>query len=206
MRFEDRGKNTRAMLTADMQRYVGTDCRPWRGTFFRRILRSAYEHPGIWAVIIFRYGQWIEFRCHTLVVRQILNLHYYFLFNWVRSRWQIEIPRTTTIDAGLRIDHFGAIIVNSQIVAGKNLTIGHGVLLGQTDTGIPRLGDNISIGVGAKVIGGITVGDNALIGCAAVVTKDVPPNAVVAGVPAKVLRYRLPVGSEAVQEAEERAS
>ena len=53
-----------------------------------------------------------------------------------------------------------------------------------------RVGNNVWIGYGACILRGVTVGDNAIIGTSAVVTKDVPPNAVVAGVPARVIRMR----------------
>jgi len=55
-----------------------------------------------------------------------------------------------------------------------------------------RVGHHVWIGYGACFLRGVTVGDNAIIGTNAVVTKDVPPNAVVAGVPAKVIRMRKP--------------
>jgi serine O-acetyltransferase len=110
----------------------------------------------------------------------------------MRTRLQIEVPRTSCIDAGFRIDHYGSIIINCQIIAGKNLTITHGVLVGQTDSGVPVIGDNVEIGAGARIIGGVRVGDYALIGASALVCRDVPERAVVAGVPARVLRYRDP--------------
>jgi acetyltransferase-like isoleucine patch superfamily enzyme len=53
-----------------------------------------------------------------------------------------------------------------------------------------RVGNNVWIGYGACVLRGVTVGDNAVIGTNAVVTRDVPANAVVAGVPARILRMR----------------
>ena len=55
-----------------------------------------------------------------------------------------------------------------------------------------RVGNNVWIGYGACILRGVTVGDNAIIGTSAVVTKDVPDNAVVAGVPARVIRMRKP--------------
>jgi acetyltransferase-like isoleucine patch superfamily enzyme len=53
-----------------------------------------------------------------------------------------------------------------------------------------RVGNNVWIGYGAQILRGVTVGDNAIIGASAVVTKDVPANAVVAGAPARVIRMR----------------
>lgn len=191
MRLEDRGKNLWATFTADMQRYAPGK-RPWSLGFIRSLIRSGYEHPGMWAVVVYRFGQFVYFRCRIPILRQILDAYYYYLYTLIRTRLQIEVPRTSCIDAGFRIDHYGSIIINCQIIAGKNLTITHGVLVGQTDTGVPVIGDNVEIGAGARIIGGVHVGDYALIGASALVCKDVPERAVVAGVPARVLRYRDP--------------
>ncbi len=190
MRLEDRGRNLWATFTADMQRYAGTQARPWSLRFLRKLVAAAYEHPGLLAIVVYRYGQWVYFCCKVPVLRQFLDLYYYAGFNWVRTRLQIELPRTTAIDAGLRIDHFGSIIVNCQLIAGKHLTMTHGVLVGQTDTGIPRFGDGVALGAGAKVIGGITLGNGVQVGAGAVVTKSFPDNAIIAGVPARLLRFR----------------
>lgn len=206
MRLEDRGKNLWATVTADMLRYTTRKYRPWSLPFLKKLIRQAYVHPGLLAVLIYRYGQWVEFRCRVPILRQICDAYYYYLFNWSRTRLQIEVPRTTAIDAGFRIDHFGGIIVNAQVIAGKRFTLTPGVIIGQTDSGVPRFGDRVRVSVGAKVIGGIHVGNNVLIGAQAVVNKDVPDNAVVAGVPAKVLRFRPPRpmdGAPAQEEPEE---
>jgi serine O-acetyltransferase len=201
MRLEDRGRNLRATVTADMQRYVGTDCRPWGVTFLRRMAHAGYEHPGLLAVLVYRYGQWTVFRCRVPVLKQLCDAYYYLLYHWVRTRLQIEVPRTTAIGAGLRIDHFGGIIINSCLTAGRNLWVKPGVVIGQTDTGFPCIGDDVEIGVGAKVIGGIRVGSNVIIGAQALVCRDVPDNVVVAGVPARVLRSRtMPVPCEDAHE------
>ena len=62
--------------------------------------------------------------------------------------------------------------------------------IGQNLDMFPKIGDNVIVYTGAKIIGGRTIGDNAVIGANAVVIKDVPKNAIVAGIPAKVIRYR----------------
>lgn len=199
MRLEDRGKDLWKTFTADMARYTGTDVRPWSVAFLKRLVAQCYMHPGLLAVVVYRYGQWVEFRCRIPGVKLWCNLWYYYWFQWVRTRLQIEVPRTTAIDAGFRIDHFGSIIINCQVSAGKNLTVTHGVLIGQSDSGVPVLADGVAIGTGAKVIGGITLGDNVLVGAGAVVTKSFPDNAIVAGVPARLLRFHTPESTTEVE-------
>ena len=190
MKPADQGERIWQKFTADMLRYTGGEARPWSLGFLKRLAKAAYIHPGLLAVVAYRYGQWVMFRCRFPVWKQFHEFVYFCAFNWVRTRLQIEIPRHVAIEAGLRIDHFGGILVNSMVVAGKNLTLTQGVLIGQTDTGVPVLGDNVALGVGAKVIGAVLLGDNVLVGAAAVVTKSFPDNAVVAGVPARLLRFR----------------
>jgi len=112
------------------------------------------------------------------------------LFNWIRTHLQIEVHRTTCIDGGFRISHFSGIIINSQLIAGKNLTVTSGVIIGQTDNGVPVLGDDVDIGVGAKIIGGIHLGNRIIIGAQSLVNKDFPDDVIIAGVPAKIIRNR----------------
>lgn len=83
------------------------------------------------------------------------------------------------------------IIVSQYAKIGKNCTIYHQVTIGsKEDKFAPVIGDNVIIYPHAIIIGGINIGNNAVIGAGAVVTKDVPENAVVAGNPAKVIKMR----------------
>ena len=74
---------------------------------------------------------------------------------------------------------------------GKNTTIYHQVTIGSSDTKTaPAIGDNVIIYPGAKIVGNIKIGNNVIIGIGSVVVKDIPNNAIVAGVPAKIIRMR----------------
>lgn len=93
----------------------------------------------------------------------------------------------------LIILHSVGITINSAVVGGDDVTLESGVVIGAEKGQIPRIGSGVFFGSGAKVVGGISVGDNVLIGANAVVVKAVPDNVVVAGVPAKVVREVAPV-------------
>ncbi|MEP6754333.1 MAG: hypothetical protein ABJA67_02445 [Chthonomonadales bacterium] len=178
------------MLKIDLQRYNDYHYKVGSLKYWRFVVKQAYTHPGLLAVVVFRYGGWVR-TVRIPVVRQILDAYYQYLYNWVRFRLQIEIPRDVAIGAGLRVDHYGGILINSQSVIGRNFTITQGVLLGQTESGAPVIGDDVNCGVGVKIIGGIKVGNCMKIGSGSIVTKSFPGKAVIAGVPAKELRKLL---------------
>lgn len=99
----------------------------------------------------------------------------------------LYIP-TPLIGGGLFIEHgFSTIIAAEKI--GENCSVYQQVTIGYSDDGkAPNIGNNVIIYPGAKVIGGITIGDNVIIGANAVVVKDVPSNCTVVGVPAYIVR------------------
>ena len=86
------------------------------------------------------------------------------------------------IDGGLYLSHYHMVVHTNK--AGKNLTVGPGVVLGKNNGNFPTFGDNVCIGANSTVIGDITIGDNAVILAGSVVTKSLPGNAVYSGNPA----------------------
>jgi len=98
------------------------------------------------------------------------------------------------IGPGLYIGHFGNIFLGGKTKFGKFCNISQGNTFGYAgrgeSRGLPELGDFVYVAPGAKVIGKIKIGSHVAIGANAVVTKDLPDNAIAVGIPAKVISYR----------------
>lgn len=112
-------------------------------------------------------------------------------YKHIEHKTGIQVPIGTDIGYGLKFFHHGCIIVAQSAKIGNNVSIHQGVTIGRVFAGnyagVPTIGNNVVIFAGAKLLGNIKVGDGAVIGANAVVVKDVPSNAVVAGIPAKVI-------------------
>ena len=96
--------------------------------------------------------------------------------------------QTKEIGGGLFIQHgFSTIIAAKKI--GNNCWINQQVTIGFSNVkDCPVIGNNVTIYAGAKVMGGIIIGDNSIVGCNAVIVKDVPPNCTVVGVPGRIIK------------------
>lgn len=112
---------------------------------------------------------------------------YSFLFRRIFHGKECFYLTTNKIGGGLRLLHPFATVINAERI-GKNALIFQQVTIGYKDGKKPIIHDNVTICCGAKVLGGVTIGNNVIIGANAVVVKDVPDNSVVAGVPAKIIK------------------
>lgn len=127
--------------------------------------------------------RWMEFYGE----KDFRYYYHYFFYRRLSYKLGFQIP-ANTVDDGLKLMHWGTVIVNGKAHIGKNCTMFPGVTVGSTYKGVPTIGDNCHLGLGAKVFGDIRVGNNVQVLANAVVTKDVPDDCIVAGVPAKVIR------------------
>ena len=114
------------------------------------------------------------------VLSQIVKLIY------KEPSWLVIRPKQ--LGPGFFVQHGVGTNVNGERI-GTNCRVNQQVTIGFGNTDrLPRLGDNVHIGAGARVIGDVTIGDNVIVGANAVVTKDVPANCTVVGIPARIVR------------------
>ncbi len=167
----------RKSLKEDLYRYVGE-----RADNVLVRLRYVFFSPAYRYIYLYRHAQETKFKPIKLMWIVFLRL--------CMRGTGIQIPYYTKIGPGLRILHFGMIIVNPNAKIGKNFNITPGVLIGIAGgkhSGCPVIGDNVYIGQNATVIGGINIGDNVLIAPGAFVNFDVPDNSIVLGNPGKII-------------------
>lgn len=149
---------------------------------------------GIWSLVTYRIGRWVRQDFKVPLVRSILKAATYLAHFFVAVVTKIEISFDVEIGGGLYIGHAGYIIINPQAVLGSNCNISSGVVIGEGgrsgERGTPVIGNRVYIAPGAKLFGPIVVGDDVAVGANAVVNDSVPENAVVAGVPAKIVSYK----------------
>jgi len=152
--------------------------------------------PGVWVLLVYRFGCW-RYRVRPAILRKPLSLAYRFLKTGVQILSGIDLPCEATIGRRLIIDHFGGIIISGDAIIGDDVRLRHGVTLGLRRTlmpGSPKIGNRVDIGAGAKLLGPIVVGDDAVIGANAVVLCDVPPGSLAVGVPARIVGRRPSAG------------
>lgn len=143
---------------------------------------------GFWTLMIYRFGRW-RYRLPRLI-RKPLSFLYKILKLSGQVMTGIDLPCETRVGHRLRIEHFGGIIVSGDTVIGDDVIIRNGVTIGLRRTGergAPVLGNRVDIGAGAKILGNIRIGDDAVIGANAVVLCDVPPGALAVGIPARII-------------------
>jgi serine O-acetyltransferase len=176
-----------AHLRADIERYTSLAQAPVSRL---RLLRSLLEAQGVWVITTYRFGQWANDEAPR-PLRKAAKALYLAAFKAVEIATGVSLPVHAQIGPGFYIGHFGNIIIHPDTVMGDGCSISQGVtigVLGGERPGVPRFGNNVYIGAGAKVLGPVTVGDGAVIGANAVVLEDVPPGATAVGVPARIIR------------------
>jgi serine O-acetyltransferase len=150
----------------------------------RSTLEVVFTYAGFHALLAYRLSHWLSVHRVPFVPRVISQL----------ARWLtgIEIHPAATIGKGFFIDHGMGVVIGETSEIGDYVTLFQGVTLGGTgkERGKrhPTLGNHVVVGAGAKILGGIRIGDNVKVGANSVVLKSVPPNSTVIGVPARIIK------------------
>ncbi len=146
----------------------------------------------LFAVLIFRFGYWANNDFNAPIIRHLFKIIYFFLRKISELIIGVGLWPESEIGPGFKIEHWGGIYIKAKI--GKNCRISQQVVIGHIGGfrggDVPKLGDNVYVGVGAKILGDITIGNNVIVGANSVVLKDIPDNTVAAGTPAKVVKTR----------------
>jgi len=176
----------------DLKRFHQADSQTMTGSnmFVKWITRSDDYLPALLVRCLRKYEYYLNQR------RSIFNFIPYLWYWWHFRRLRVKtgiMLFPNTISEGLHLVHpgFRRIGVISHI--GKNCTILPNVLVGRKEPGEKAdvyIGDDCYISTGVTILGPVTIGNNVTIGAGAVVTKDIPDNCIVGGVPAKILRYK----------------
>ncbi|HEX5322281.1 MAG TPA: hypothetical protein VFW40_00745 [Capsulimonadaceae bacterium] len=172
-------RETFALIRADLWRakqFLGVG-RPDKITL-REILGLYGHHPQTWAVTLYRLAAGLKKR-RVLFLPRLISRH-------VHLGYGLEIGLDMPVGGGLFIAHCQGNVIYAKAI-GENATFIHAVTLGmRNEVAFPRLGNDVFVGAGARILGNVIIGDGARIGANAVVIEDVPAGATAVGVPAKV--------------------
>lgn len=159
----------------------------------RDIARNSHDgrwftNPGFWIVAVHRLGMW----AHSLPV--ILRVPMWVLYRLFRLPFffyhvQLWAGRGGAhVGPGLRLIHPTNVMIGGNVEIGEDCIIFHDVTLGKGPVpGTPKIGNRVDIYPGARVLGGIAVGDRSMIGANCVVTRNIPPDSVVVAAPFKMM-------------------
>jgi serine O-acetyltransferase len=159
---------------------IKSDFRRFRIEEENGLIRTLFFSQAFAAILVFRISNFLFYKVNFPIIRHVTT--------------GISIPARCQIGKGFFISHFGGIIINSKTTIGENCNLSQGVTIGIThggkNPGVPSIGNRVYIGPSAIIIGGIEIGDDAAIGAGAIVTKSVPPRAVVVGNPGKIISFK----------------
>ena len=178
------------LIVFDWRRYTSLHKKMNPFLFLVVLLRN----PGMYFSVAYRIERYLL--TNSFLILKILGAFIYpFYFIFTYYILDVDISPRVKIGKGLYIHNRGIVFADS-VIAENNLTLngpltvgtkGLNLSLKKDPSAAPSLGNNVSIGVGARIIGNITIGNNVYIGANAVVVKNIDSNLIVGGVPAKII-------------------
>lgn len=168
-------------LRSDIARYRAA------GDSWGEIACNPVMVPLLW----YRFGRWIYKEGSPRPLRLFLKgLHLAGRIP-IEAFMQMRLDPGAEIGEGLYMTHTGGVVLHHEVIIGRNCSLAHGVTIGTAGRGrkgAPCIGNDVYIGTGATIIGAIHVGDRAQIAANTLVNRDVPPGAIVMGVPGKIVK------------------
>ena len=160
-----------------------------KGGNFAKYFYAMLFNPGFRAIAFYRMGRWFLMRKRYHLAGLMEHLIYHTCY--------CEINRYADIAPGFRIAHTVGLVIGEGTRIGPNCDVRQNVTLGgnfnkQDENGRtqPWLEDHVSVGAGAVIVGPVKIGSNSIVGANSVVTKDVPNNVIVSGIPAIIIKER----------------
>jgi serine O-acetyltransferase len=179
--FQRAAKRRIAMTFSELKEYIQSDLYRFHGradarefvlallknrsfkiTFWYRLAHALGRKPGVGILVRWKYSR-------------------------VCGKYCVDLPWQTKIGKGAKLAHAYGLVVHGDAVIGDNVLLTHQVTLATEKGRAPVIGNCVRISPGAKIVGGVRIGDNVVVGANAVVIKGVPSNTVAVGVPARVL-------------------
>lgn len=150
-----------------------------------------YRRAGFWITLIYRFGVWADSLPSLFLRAPMWTLYFCLkmilgLFTFNVSLWAGQ--RGARIGPGLCLYHPSNIMIGRGVEIGEQCQIYHEVTLGTGQIpGTPKIGNRVAIYPGARILGGVVIGDGTMIGANCVVTKDVPAESVMVAAPSRVI-------------------
>ncbi len=176
-------------LLTDLRHYREY-CRADNGSLIGTFFYALYAHPASAGVFLYRFGHW-SWKIRNPIFRGLFKLVYAINVPACRLYSGVQIHPCARIGKGLAILHFGGVVICRECRIGQQCLLHHNVSVVTTNTvKAAKIGDNFYGGEGVTIVGNLIIEDNVICGTGSVVTMSVPSNAIVGGVPARILRFR----------------
>lgn len=168
-------QETKERIASDLYRHEG---RAGFGAMLKTLRNSRSFKITFW----FRLAQFVQ-ASGIPVVKQLVKWQY----RRVTTRYCVDLPVRTTVGKGLIIYHCYGMVIHEDSMIGDNCMLAHQVTLATEKGGAPVIGNQVRIAPGAKIVGGVDVGDYVVVGTNCVVVRDIPAHCVSVGIPNKII-------------------
>lgn len=147
------------------------------------LLTFYFKTPGFKVIVWMRICKYL-----SITKNKLFYIFARFKYKRLQIKYGIQIDYRLDIDGGFNIHHYGGIVINKDCKIGKNFNVRHNTTLGNTEKGVPKIGNNVYVGANSVIIGDVSIGDNCIIDAGSVVTKSFESDCVIAGNPAKLIK------------------